>query len=170
MESEQKDFLIAEFNKAWDMVLAIDSRRGTFSRYYNVLFLAVLTISTHILVRIDRLNIVICVGLSLVFIFTYVAGETIKGILKSERNANIRYRKKINLIREVFCGDSEDDLINLYLSHKDLGILLISQDSEQPKGIGRTLAGIFKLIRIQKATLILCTLGLWSYYFIKRFW
>ena len=107
MDSNHKDFLIAEFNKAWDMILAIDSRRGIFSRYYNILFLAVLAVSTNMLVKIDELNVATCVGLSLVFIFTYLAGNVTKGILESERSANIRYRKKINLIREIYLGESE---------------------------------------------------------------
>ena len=47
MEIHEKDFLIAEYNKSWDMVLAIDLRRGIFSRYYNILFLSVLAVSIN---------------------------------------------------------------------------------------------------------------------------
>ena len=139
MDSNQKDFFIAEFNKAWDMVLAIDSRRGTFSRYFNILFLAVLAVSTNILVNIEKLNIITCVGMTLVFAFTCLAGNSTKSILESERAANIRYRKKVNLIREVFIGKSEEEIIKWYLSHKEIGIKLLSQESDQPEGIGRTL-------------------------------
>jgi len=165
MDSNQKDFLISEFNTAWDMILAIDSRRGTFSRYYNILFLAVLSVSTNILVNIEKLNFVICVGLTVVFAFTYLVGNTTKGVLESERAANVRYRKKVNLIREIFLGKSEEEIIKHYLSHTELGIKLLSQESEQPEGISRTLDSIYQLIFIQKVALIICAIGLWCYYF-----
>lgn len=168
MDSNHKDFLIAEFNKAWDMVLAIDSRRGIFSRYYNILFLAVLAVSTNILVKIDEINIATCIGLSLVFMFTYLAGSITKGILESERSANIRYRKKINLIREIFLSSSEDEAIKEYLSHSELGIKILSQESDQPEGAGRTLVGIYRLIRIQKTVLVMCGIGVWSYYYLTN--
>ncbi|MEE3320295.1 MAG: hypothetical protein VX258_06380 [Pseudomonadota bacterium] len=164
MESNHKDFLIAEFNKAWDMVLAIDSRRGVFSRYYNILFLAVLAVTTNVLVKIDEFNMAACMGLSLVFVFTYLAGDVTQGILESERAANIRYRKKINLIREILLGSSEEEVIKEYLSHSELGIKLLSQESDQPEGVGRTLVGIYRLILMQKIAMVMCVIGLWGYY------
>jgi len=168
VDSNHKDFLIAEFNKAWDMVLAIDSRRGVFSRYYNILFLAVLAVSTNVLVKIDELNTATSIGLSLIFIFTYLAGDVTKGILESERAANIRYRKKINLIREMLLGASEEEVIKEYLSHSELGIKLLSQESDQPEGVGRTLVGIYRLILIQKIALVTCIIGVWGYYFLAN--
>lgn len=164
MDSDHKDFLLAEFNKAWDMVLAIDTRRGIFSRYYNIFFTAILVVSTNIIVNIDKLNISICIGLTLIFVFTYLVGDVTKGILESERGANIRYRKKINLIREIFLGSSEEEIIKDYLSHTELGIKLLSQENYQPEGAGRTLLGIYKLIFIQKLVLVACTVCVWAYY------
>lgn len=169
MDSNNKDFLIAEFNKAWDMILAIDSRRGIFSRYYNILFLAVLAVSTNMLVKIDELNVATCVGLSLVFIFTYLAGNVTKGILESERSANIRYRKKINLIREIYLGNSEENVIKEYLSHPELGIKILSQESDQPVGVGSTLVGIYRLIYIQQIALVMCGIGVWVYYYFSNY-
>ena len=37
-----KDFFIAEYESSWQQVLNIDTRRGTFSNYYNLGFLGVL--------------------------------------------------------------------------------------------------------------------------------
>jgi len=165
MNNSDKDFFIAEFNKAWDMVLAIDLRRGTFSRYYNILFLAVLAVSTNILLNVEKINLAVSFGLTLIFIFTYLAGNVTKGILESERSANIRYRKKINLIREIFLGNNEEKIVKEYLAHPELGIKLLSQEDNQPEGVGRTLKGIYNLISIQKITLIACIFGLWCYYF-----
>lgn len=169
MDSNQKDFLVEEYNKAWDMVLAIDSRRGVFSRYYNILFLAVLAVSTNVLVNAKEIDLVVCVGLTLVFAFTYFTGNAAKGILESERSANVRYRKKINLIREVFLGSSEDATIKEYLSHSELGIKLLSQEKDQPEGIGRTLVGIYRLISIQKNALVICSIGLWGHFITTTF-
>lgn len=163
MNEHQRDFLVMEFEKAWDMVLAIDSRRGTFYRYYNILFLAVLAVSTNILVSSPAVDMLVCVGLTLVFGFTYFAGGVTKGILESEREANVRYRKKINLIREVFLENSDDELIQKYTAHSELGIKFFSEE-EQPQGVGRTLTGIYTLITIQRFALVLCTAVLWLYF------
>lgn len=164
MDSNQKDFLVAEFNTAWDMILAIDSRRGIFSRYYNILFIAVLAVSTNVLINAKEIDFLACFGLTLVFVFTFLAGSVTKGILESERSGNIRYRKKINLIREVFLSRSEDPLIKEYLSHSELGIKLLSQENQQPEGVGSTLVGIYRLIAIQKYAMVVCTIVLWGYF------
>lgn len=166
MDTHEKDFLIAEFDKSWDMVLAIDSRRGIFARYYNALFLSVLAVSVNIAINYSLWDLKITCGLSLIFIFTILAGKVTKGILESERAGNVRYRKKINLIREVFLGSSKDELIQEYLTHKEIGIKLLSQESEQPEGVGRTLVGIYSLILIQQIVMTLCLLSAWGYFYL----
>jgi hypothetical protein len=167
MEIHEKDFLIAEYNKSWDMVLAIDLRRGIFSRYYNILFLSVLAVSINIAINYTHWDLKITLGLSLLFIFTILAGKATKGILESEREANVRYRKKINLIREVVLNTSKNELIQEYLTHTELGIKLLSQESEQPKGVGRTLVDIYHLILVQQVVMALGVIIVWTLLYLN---
>jgi cation transport regulator ChaB len=164
MTDHQKDFLLAEFNTAWDMVLRIDERRGVFARYYTVLFVAVLTIGTNALPGLQSHDLPTYVGLTAIFVFTFVAGIVTELILRSERWANVRYRTKINLIREVFLGSTEHPGIVEYLKHPELGILLHTKH-KQPEGLGRTLRSIFWLIRLQEFAIGLCVVGLWLYFY-----
>lgn len=166
METHEKDFLIAEYNKSWDMVLAIDSRRGVFSRYYNILFLSVLAVSVNIALNYAQWDLKITLGLSLLCLFTILAGIVTKGILESERAGNVRYRKKINLIREVLLSNSKNESIQEYLTHTELGIKLLSQELEQPQGVGRTLIGIYRLILVQQVVMVLCIISVWGYLYL----
>lgn len=169
MDVDNRDFFIAEFNTAWDMIFAINTRFGMYSRYNNLLFLSVLAVSTNILINIEKMNVVSAAGLTSVLAASFASCMATVGILRSERAADVRYRKKINLIREMFLGKSEDEKTKHYLTHKNIGIKLLSEEGEQPKGFGRTLNRILGLIRIQKGILLLFAVVVWSY-LIKPEW
>ena len=167
MTSKEKEFLLAEFNKAWDQLFHIDNRRGLFSRYFTVLFIAVVGISAKSVLDSEQVSILLATSLSIIFGFTIVAANTTISILKSERAANCRYRAKINLIREMFLVDSDDEGIkDKYLNKENekIGIKLFT-GVEQTSGDGGTLKGIYKLIRLESAALYILIAAVWICHF-----
>jgi len=160
VEDREWQFLIVEFETAWRSVLRIDDRRGIFFRYYNLIFVAVLGVSGSMLKDWGMPSVEKRVAISALLLFAALSGQLLKQVLQSEREANIRYRKKINLIREVCLGGSQSAEIQEYLRHKELGIKLLV-DADQPAGDGTTLRSIYLLINLEMGFLLLMTLTLW---------
>lgn len=153
MSPEEKDFLIAEYNAAWAMVRSIDERRGTFARYYAILFGGSLSVVSAIFASQPSPSYAVTAALNLILITTAAAGGVIIYVLLSERSANIRYRQRANKIRQVFLSDSTDGKIEQYLN----------KEVHDPRGVGRTLPGIFFLIAIQIAVGLIFACGLWHF-------
>ena len=147
-------FILAEFETAWKMVLAIDERRFVIIRFYSLLFAAIMSVVATILVTNGEHNYkglsLACVGV----LFTgVIIGILVIYMLRSERRANIRYRKKINFIRELLLAESSNSNIVKYLKEKSIGIKLYSSDP-QPKGLGSTLSKVIPIICIEIALLL----------------
>ena len=177
MQAQTKDFLIAEYESSWQQVLNIDTRRGMFFNYFNVVFLAVLTVVANLwdggeasaasLAAVEGAapSLPSAVAITIILLFTILIGNTLVKILKSERAANVRYRNKINLIRETFLSNPTDPKIEFYMKQKDLGIKDFTYDKESINATGRTLKRIFKLIRIEQVVLFGLTVLVWAIYF-----
>jgi len=105
----------------------------------------VLTIVTNFLIDIPdhscQSQILLKIIITVILIMTVVIALLFLKVLKSERDANIRYRTRINYIRGIFLSDCNDQKILDYLSRKDLGNL--TDKDRQPSGLGRTLTGVF---------------------------
>ena len=162
MQDSEQGFLMKEYETAWQMIQKIDDRRGAFARYYSILFTAVVGIAGNILIGTQDLTLQAAISISFLFFFGALAGFITIKILQSERKGNVRYRQKINLIREIFLAKSKDTAIKKYLKHKELGIKLFSnQAKNQPQGIGQTLRWIFGRIIIQIVVLLIAILAIW---------
>jgi hypothetical protein len=157
-----KDFLIAEFESSWQQVLNLDNRRGTFSNYYNLGFLGVLAFIANLWSKTGPITWTTMVLTTAVLAFTYLIANIVIGILESERQANVRYRKKINLIREIFLADVTDQKIQHYMQQKELGIKDFSNDEKTINPVGETLKGIYRMIELQKWALFLIGVLLWA--------
>ena len=164
MTPEEKDFLLAEFNTAWEMIYKIDDRRGTFTKFFTFLFLAVLGVVAEILSKASPINLLICILCTLLLLMSVAVGQIIIKVLKSERKANKRYRKKINLIREMFLSDSSNDKIIEYITKKDIGIKLYKNKEDRPQGDGETLTQIYTFIGYKQFIFIVLSISLWVYY------
>ena len=135
---EMKDsFLYLEFIEAWKMIRSFEKRRSQF--LLASIFLSLISISFFIITQNKQAAIIIALN--------FIATITIKKTLLSERLANIRYRKKINLIREVILPPTTDGTYKNYISHPEIGINFYSRDP-QPSGIGSTLRFIFYFLNI----------------------
>jgi hypothetical protein len=145
-----EEFLIAEFTTAFAHIQNIDDRRLRFAEYLISLHAVLATASVTIITKFrpdDRkfeLN-----GSDVALLWSgagisLVATIAILSMLKSERDANLRYRRKINHLRGIFLLEEENPEIQQYLSnHASLGTP--THLSDQPTGLGRTLRGIFAL-------------------------
>ena len=160
---DTKDFLLAEYEKSFDMVINIDNRRGVFSRYYAALTSAIIGLSgTLIFANSDVSNVEawLITGMLSIGIIT---GALTLYVLFSERRANIRYRKKINLIRELLV-ETGTDLSKKYLDPRNASIGIktyTNQQKAQPKGIGSTLKGIFLSIILMQAVQVVVIILVW---------
>lgn len=135
-----KDFLLAEYKWSTDMVVHIDNRRATFLNYYAVIFTAAVSIAVGVLARdVHPLPFYAKVALAVLFGSTACVGLGVVGVLRSERAANVRYRKRINMIRELMCAKENDLDIDRYLA----------AEKHEPSGRGQTLGIIFKIIGTQ---------------------
>ena len=161
LESHEKDFLLKEFDTSWQQIIAFDNRRGIFFSFFNIIFVAVLTISSSLWVKSDHPSLLVSIGLTLIYIMTILVSYTIIKILESERSANVRYRKKINLIREIFLKETKNTGIQYYLTQSDIGIKLYSGGSNEINAVGGTLKNIYLLIHIEQAILVILIFGVW---------
>ncbi|SDA16539.1 hypothetical protein SAMN05216315_10814 [Nitrosospira sp. Nsp18] len=161
-DEHTKDFLIAEYESSWQQVLNIDTRRGTFSNYYNLGFLGVLAFIVNFWSRPNPITWTTMVLITAVLVFSYLIANAVIRILESERKANVRYRKKINLIRENFLSDMTDPNILHYMQRKELGIKDFSNDEKTIDAVGGTLKYIYKMINLQKWALVLIGVLLWA--------
>ena len=169
MDEETKDFLLAEYESSWRQVLNIDTRRGTFFNYYNLAFFAVLAFTANLLSRSGAPSLPTAVLLTIVYVLLILMGTAVVGILESERAANVRYRNKINLIRQLFLEHLDDPDILFYMQQKDIGIKTFSKDRESIDKVGRTLRGIFRLVDLERYALGVLVILVWvGYFFIPK--
>ena len=151
MTDEERTFLIAEYEASWDTIQNIDERRGTFTSYYAILFSGVLSVIAAILAKDTSPNMQTRWGLILVLVSAIVAGIAVVGVLRSERRANVDYRRRVNRIRALFLASSAEAGIQQYFQ---------IEQTHDPKGIGRTLKWIFSMIAVQMAVALFVAYGL----------
>ncbi len=160
------DFLIEEYKTAWQMILNIDERRGKFIQYYSFVFIGVIGLVITLLKDMNLLKNTNPLLLSreiaaiVLLLVTAIAGIAIIYMLWAERKSNVRYRKKVNIIRGILLAKSKNADIIKYLKHKELGIKT-AQDNESIKPVGSTLTRIFLFIGIEIAILLGGVLFLW---------
>jgi hypothetical protein len=159
------DFLISEFENAWRQVMNIDNRRATFLHFYFLVFLGVLALIGSLWSKHNAFTPTNLILASAGLVLLIFVGETIMRVLISERDANVRYRNKINLIRGIFLSDVTDKEIKAYLSRKDLGIKT-SADEASIEKTGGTLTIIFRMLRILRWVLVAGIVLLW----LSSFW
>ncbi len=147
---EEIQFLISEFEKAWDMIFLLDERRIKIIEYYSIVFAGIISFVGSMWVAKETLQLNFISITSTIILSTGVfIGLVVIMLLKSEREANIRYRKKINLIRAIILESSTNPLLVDYLTaHKELGIKILS-DKEQPKGWGGTLSRVLIIVSLE---------------------
>jgi len=93
------EFLLKEYEKAWDMIYHIEERRFKIIQYYSFISAGVLAIVTKFLldgpdtlVESARGHGISGIVISLLLFMTLIIGGVFIRILLSERAANMRYR------------------------------------------------------------------------------
>lgn len=157
MIEKGRDLLIEEYKTAWQMILNIDERRGKFIHYFSFVFIGVIGVVVNLLKDINLFDEVstLCpsqvVMVNVLLFVATIVGLTVIYMLIAERAANIRYRKKVNLMRELLYKATDipkDEYLDRNRKDSvDLGIKTFHND-KQPKGIGKTLRGGFGFVII----------------------
>ena len=139
MKDNSKEFLIKEFETSWQQLFHIDNRRGTYSSYFNVAFFGVLAFTVKEWMDTSQITPLSALCLTIAYSLLAIMGEIVVQILESERAANVRYRTKINFIRELFLSEDDDEKVKSYLNLKDIGIKTYSGPGDKIEKIGGTL-------------------------------
>ncbi len=155
MTPEEVQFLLAEFNQSWLLINAIDERRGKFLQSITTVVIAAIG-AVGFLITTEKgiLPLNRTIEVIALIVATIVACLSVLFMLLAERDANIRCRKKANLIRHCFLANSSSPAVQDYLlNYKHLGIL-VPGDSQEPKGVGRTLPAVLCVLAVQLLGLI----------------
>lgn len=142
MNEQESTFLLSEFEQAWSQVLNTEQRRlKLVVGVYVALTLSVIANLSVLVSAAGRIGPAPAIAATAVTLLAWAGAIAFLRILVAERAVNVRYRRKINLIRGILLGPSTDEQIVDYLTgHKDLGILT-AQDP-QPGTLGSTLRSI----------------------------
>jgi len=167
VQDHEKEFLLAEYEQAWAMILNIDERRFKFVEYYSAIFAGVVAVASNFVVGQGRVTFASVAIVTVLFAMAVVIGYSFIHMMNSERKANVRYRKKVNLVRGLMLGDTADPKISEYLTHKDLGIKTLN-DPDQPSGIGSTLKGVLGFLYLEIGVLVVGLAATWAAYLLSR--
>jgi hypothetical protein len=115
MEQREENFLVAEYAQSWQTINAVDERRGKFLQSVSLLVVAAIGAIGFLISGKSLLPLSNAFEASSILVFTFLVGLATMTILRAERDANIRYRKKVNLIRHVLLSSSTDPEIKDYL-------------------------------------------------------
>lgn len=147
MDQSTVEFLRAEYDTAWAHIRGIDDRRLKFVEFYISLNAVLATVIATVVTR-SKGSMFTFGNFALVLIGGIIvasSGLTILSMLRSERLANIRFRKRANYIRGIFLEGSKDDRIREYLErHAELNTP--TSETENLHARGSTLAGVWRLI------------------------
>ena len=147
MDQSTVEFLRAEYDTAWAHIRGIDDRRLKFVEFYISLNAVLATVIATVVTR-SKGSMFTFGNFVLVLIGGIIvagSGITIFSMLRSERAANIRFRRRVNYIREIFLEGSKDDRIREYLNrHAELNTP--TSKTENLHAWGSTLAGVRRLI------------------------
>ena len=147
MKEAEGRFLLAEFAQCWTLIVGIDERRAKFLQTITTVVIAAVG-AVGFLIGQDKgaLPLHRAVEATALLSFTLVGCLVMLRILLAEREANIRYRKKANVLRHLLLADAPSPSVLDYLSnHKELGVL-IPGDKGEPVGVGSTLLWILVLL------------------------
>jgi hypothetical protein len=147
MDQSTEEFLRAEYDTAWAHIRGIDDRRLRFVEFYISLNAVLATVIAAFVTRSGG-SMFTFGNFALVFIggtIVVSSGFTMLGMMRSERLANIRFRRRVNYIRGVFLEGSKDGRIREYLDrYSELNTP--TSKTESFHAWGSTLTGIRRLI------------------------
>jgi hypothetical protein len=147
MDQSIEEFLRAEYETAWAHIREIDNRRLRFAEFYISLNAVLSTAITAVITHANG-PLLTFGNVTLIFVGAVIAisaGIAILGMLRSERQANIRFRRRVNYIRGFFLENTSDIKIEEYLRlHAELNTP--TDKTENLSRHGTTLKYVFRLI------------------------
>jgi hypothetical protein len=145
------------------MIFHLDERRMKILGMYSVIFVAIIGFVADLIH--GRENVLIGFGLKIAACSVLVAGVLVGlaviFILKSERDANIRYRNKMNLIRGLFldpdraASGDQRILLQKYLTIGEQWGVKTHNSKSPPHGWGSTLGKVLLVVGLEMFVLVL---------------
>lgn len=141
MTDNTTSFLLAEYKASFDMIISIENRRGIFLHYYAIVFGATATVSGALFGKMEStMPVPTKLSLAALFLATAFTGVAIVGVLLSERRGNLRYKARLNHIRQLLLKDNEPSSV---------GEMYLAREQHNPGGLGRTLKFVIPVIATQ---------------------
>jgi hypothetical protein len=162
MERQSVETLLLEFETAWQQIFTIDNRRGTYFLCFSALFFLIAASAVFMLIPAAPSATIAAFGATIVLLVHVALGHYLIGVYESERAANVRYRRKINFIRELLLSRDDDESIKDYLGKKEIGIKTFSGSGNEIDKVGGTLTQIYALIRLQQGAGVGLIVLLWA--------
>jgi len=163
MKPREEQFLIAEYNHCWMIINAIDERRGKFLQSITTIVVAAIGAVGFLISESGPLSLSRTIEASAVLVLTFVGVLSVFSILRAERDANIRRRKWVNLIREILLAETAEQSIKDYLTkpeNKELGIK--RPGDGDPHDLGSTLSVMFYFLTFELLGLVVALIYVWS--------
>ena len=139
MDDNEKDFLLAEYEASWDIIQNIDDRRDRLASHSALLGGGVTAVVVGVLTQGESITPAVRWGLVILVLIAAAVALGIGGMLLSERRANVRYRKRVNLIRDTFLSASKDKVEAYYKT----------ENHHHIRPIGGTLPWVFWMLGLQ---------------------
>jgi hypothetical protein len=163
MDRQEVDTLLLEAETSWQQLFNIDNRRGRYFLAFAATFFLTGLVATSLLAFTSVVTPLIAVAITVVLLGHAFFGYYLKGVYESERAANVRYRTKINLIRELLLSKSPDPEIQMYLTKKELGIKTYSGSGNEIDKLGGTLKQMYALIFVLQVADVTLGLIFWAH-------
>ena len=163
MTPREEKFLIAEYNHCWMLINAIDERRGKFLQSITTVVIAAIGAVGFLISETGQLPLSRTLEASALLLLTGFGVVSVGFILRAEREANIRRRKWVNLIRSILLANSAEQSIQDYLSkNTELGIKL---PKDYVDDLGSTLHRMFFFLGIELLVLLVALLYVLARYY-----
>ena len=150
MERQTIDTLLMESETSWQQLFNIDNRRGAYFLCFATTFFLVGASAVALLALAPRVTPGLALAATIVLASHIAFGHYLIGVYESERAANVRYRKKINLIREILLSKAPEAEIQDYLNKKEIGIKTFTGSGNEIEKLGGTLTQMYALIKAQQ--------------------
>ena len=146
MEIYEKEFLLKEYEESFKNIIAIETELLSIGKYLVTIVVSLLTLFTYF-VNSKTLKIDIGIGILLMSIAIFFIAFYSDKLNKNKSEALWRYRKRVNVLRYGFIGESKNDFVTKYLAN-GCNYSIDFKKTEEKKESKQTSLNIGKTIKI----------------------
>ena len=162
MDRQTIEALVLEAETSWQQLFHIDNRRGAYFLSFNATFCFLAAGAVALIAFTPKVSPLLALAATVVLGSHIAFGHYLIGAYESERAANVRYRQKINLIREILLSKAPEPEIQDYLKRKEIGIKTFTGAGNEIDRLGGTLKQMYMLIRVQQVASSVLAAIVWA--------